>query len=66
MNTVKHPLVWLLLIIWLAPGMVLAAKSRLIGKVLDPDGKPIVDVTVTATSEQVPDFNGFAGTGPES
>jgi tetratricopeptide (TPR) repeat protein len=39
------------------PGLAFAAKEgRLIGKVLDPEGKPIPEVTVTATSTEIPDF----------
>ncbi len=54
--------VWLLALMplalmLLAPGLALAAKKgRLIGKVVDPDGKPLEGVTVTATSEQVAGF----------
>lgn len=32
-------------------------KGRLIGIVVDPEGRPIEGVTVTATSDQVPDFH---------
>ncbi len=31
-------------------------KGRLVGRVLDPDGKPVAGVTVTATSADVPGF----------
>ena len=40
-----------------AAGLAFAEKkARLIGRILDPDGKPIPGVTVTATSPDVPSF----------
>jgi len=47
----------LLALTLMVPGPAFAAKAgRLIGKVLDPEGKPIPEVTITATSEELPDF----------
>lgn len=48
---------WLLLLILTVPGLASAVRQgRLIGKVVDPEGKPIPGVTVTATSPQIPEF----------
>jgi Tfp pilus assembly protein PilF len=50
-------LAWLLLLISVVPGLAFAErKGRLIGKVVDPQGKPIQGVTVTATSKEIPKF----------
>ncbi len=39
------------------PGLAFAQpEARLVGKVIDPDGKPLQGVTVTATSPQIPKF----------
>jgi tetratricopeptide (TPR) repeat protein len=38
------------------PAVALAREGRLIGKVLDPQGKPIAGVTVTATSKDIAGF----------
>jgi Tfp pilus assembly protein PilF len=47
----------LLLLAFLAAAPALAqSKGRLVGKIVDPDGKPIQGVTVTATSPQIPGF----------
>ncbi|RLE29376.1 MAG: hypothetical protein DRJ61_14670 [Acidobacteria bacterium] len=56
---VKHRIVvWLCVLMIVVPGLALAVKKgRLIGKVLDPEGNPIPDVTVVATCEEVPGFN---------
>lgn len=57
MHTTQRTLTWLLLLILLIPGVALAARQgRLIGKIVDPDGKPIPGVAVTASSKQVPGF----------
>lgn len=48
---------WLLILFFLVPGLALAQrKGRLIGKIVDGDGKPIADVTVTVTAQQLPNF----------
>jgi tetratricopeptide (TPR) repeat protein len=45
---------WLLALLWTLPGLAFAQDTgRLIGKVLDPDGKPLPGVTITVTSPQV-------------
>lgn len=49
--------VWSLVLTLLLPGLALAAaRGRLIGQVLDPDGNRIEGVTVTVTSAEVPGF----------
>jgi tetratricopeptide (TPR) repeat protein len=54
---------WLLLVVLAAAGSVLAARQgRLVGKVVDPTGKPITGVTVTATSKALPEFEKVATT----
>jgi hypothetical protein len=54
----------LLLLIWLLPGLALAAgKSRIVGMVVSPNGRPIKDATVTVTSEDIPGFEQVAVTG---
>lgn len=48
---------FLLLIILIVPSLALAArKAKLVGKIVDPDGKPIQGVMVTATSPDIPSF----------
>jgi|YNPBryunderm2012_1023409.scaffolds.fasta_scaffold04840_2 tetratricopeptide (TPR) repeat protein len=50
-------LIVLMTLTWLLPGLAEAQrKARLVGKVVDQDGKPLEGVTVTATSPQLPDF----------
>ena len=50
-------LAWLLVLLWVVPGLAFGErKGRLVGKVLDPDGKGIPGVTVIVTS---PDVKGF-------
>ncbi|MCX6544838.1 MAG: tetratricopeptide repeat protein [Acidobacteria bacterium] len=57
MPTNQRTLAWLLILVFAIPGLAFAGqKGRLIGKVIDPEGKPIPGVTVTATSPQVPSF----------
>ncbi len=46
----------LLFLIALVPALAQASKGRLVGKIVDPDGKPLQGVTVTATSPDIPDF----------
>jgi Tfp pilus assembly protein PilF len=49
---------WLLILFLMVPGLVLAEeRARLVGRVIDPQGKPIQGVKVTATCEQDPKFN---------
>jgi len=58
MLTKKTALICSLVMIIMAAGMVEAAyKGRLIGVIVDPDGKPIEGVTVRATSDDLPNFN---------
>ena len=57
MHTQQRTLAWLLILIWMVPGLAFAERvARLVGKVVDPDGKPIPGVTVTTTSPQIPSF----------
>jgi Tfp pilus assembly protein PilF len=57
MSIKKRTVAWLLFLILMIPGLASAErKGRLIGKVVDPDGKPIQGVTVTATSKEIPKF----------
>ncbi len=47
----------LLFLIWMIPALALAERqATLVGKVVDPAGKPIPGVTVTVTSPEIPDF----------
>ena len=49
---------WLLALAMTAAPLVQAARlGRLIGKVVDTEGKPIAGVTVTTTSPKIPDFH---------
>jgi len=58
MLTKKTALICSLVLIILAAGMLEAAyKGRLIGVIVDPDGKPIEGVMVRATSDDLPNFN---------
>jgi tetratricopeptide (TPR) repeat protein len=57
MSTKLRTIAWLLVLFCLVAGLALAArKGRLIGKVIDPDGKPIPGVSVTATAPEIPNF----------
>jgi tetratricopeptide (TPR) repeat protein len=48
---------WLTLALLAVAGPLLAARQgRLVGKVVDPAGKPVPGVTVTATAKDVPEF----------
>lgn len=48
---------WLLILIWVIPGLVLAQrKARLVGRLVDPEGTPIPGVAVIATSPKIPSF----------
>jgi tetratricopeptide (TPR) repeat protein len=57
MSTKRRTIVLLLVLIWIVPGLAFAArKARVIGKLIDPDGKAIAGVSVTATSPDLPKF----------
>jgi tetratricopeptide (TPR) repeat protein len=57
MFTKQRAIAFLLVMILAVPGLTFAArKGRLIGKILDPDNKPIAGVTVTATCPEIKDF----------
>lgn len=57
MGTFQRKVALILTLIWAIPVLVLAAqRGRLVGRVVDPDGKPIEGVVVTVTSPQVPKF----------
>jgi tetratricopeptide (TPR) repeat protein len=57
MHTKQRTLAWILFLIWMVPGLAFAErKGRLVGKVLDPEGKPIPGVAVIVTSPQIPGF----------
>jgi Tfp pilus assembly protein PilF len=45
-----------------APGLAIARQGRLIGKVVDPQGRPIPGVTVTTTCKDIADFGQVATT----
>src|SRR5688572_9230012 len=63
MATENRRAVWLLVLALTVPGLASAARlGRLIGKVVDTDGKPIAGVTVTTTSPKIPDFKEVATT----
>jgi Tfp pilus assembly protein PilF len=54
---------WLLVLLLAVPGMASAARrGRLIGKAVDPEGKPIPGVSVTTTCADLPDFREVATT----
>lgn len=53
-----YAVVWSLVAIFALPAVSLAAdKGRLVGKVLDPEGRPVEAVTVTATCTEVSRFH---------
>lgn len=53
----QRTLVWLLVLLWVVPGLAFGERrGRLVGKVLDTDGKGIPGVAVTVTSPQIPGF----------
>ncbi len=47
-----------MMLIWIVPVVAFAGQDegRLVGKIIDPDGKPIPGVSVTATSPQISSF----------
>ena len=59
MPTSQRTMAWLLILIWMIPGLAFAQRrARLVGKVVDPEGKPIQGVAVTVTSPQIPKLQG--------
>ena len=57
MSTKLRTIALLLVLIWVVPGMAHAArKARVVGRLVDPEGKPIAGVAVTATSPDLPKF----------
>jgi tetratricopeptide (TPR) repeat protein len=58
MPTSLRKIAWLLILFLMVPGLILAEeRARLEGRVVDPQGKPIQGVKVTATCEQDKKFN---------
>jgi Tfp pilus assembly protein PilF len=53
---------WLLVFISAFPALALARQGRLIGKVVDSEGRPIPGVTVTTTSAEIASFRPVATT----
>jgi len=59
----RHAAAWLALSCLALPAPAAAARvARLIGKVVDSEGKPLAGVRVTTTSTAVPDFNAVTET----
>jgi len=59
----RRTAVWLAVLMLMLPGLVSGArKGRLIGKVVDADGKPIPGVRVTTTCAAMPDFRAVTTT----
>ena len=57
MKSNKFAIVWGLVLVMLVAGSADAVrKGRLVGRVLDPEEKPIQGVSVTVTSPNIPDF----------
>ena len=57
MNTRQRTMAWLVVLALMLPGLAFAErKGRLVGRLVDPEGKPIPGVTVTATSPDIPSF----------
>ncbi len=58
MSTNQRRMAFLLILFCTIPGLASAQRvATLVGKVIDPESKPIQDVVVTATSPQLPQFN---------
>ena len=58
MHTSHRKIAWLLILLWIVPGLVFAEeRARLVGRVIDPQGKPIEGVKVTATCKQDEKFH---------
>lgn len=47
---------FILVLVFAIPAVAFAQRGRLVGKLVDPDGKPIEGVAVTATSPDIPRF----------
>ena len=62
MTTEHRRIAWLLALMSTVPALASARQGRLIGKVVDPDGRPIPGVTVTTTSPEIADFKQVATT----
>jgi Tfp pilus assembly protein PilF len=62
MTTEHRRIAWLLVLILTVPGLASARQGRLIGKVVDPERRPIPGVTVTTTCGEIPDFRQVATT----
>lgn len=62
MTTEHRRIAWLLALILTVPGLASARQGRLIGKVVDPEGRPIPGVTVTTTCAEILDFRQVATT----
>ena len=66
MPTIRRPMAptaSVLIMILMIPGLVFAGqKGRLLGKIVDPQGKPIPGVAVIASSPQIPSFKEVATT----
>jgi hypothetical protein len=62
MTTEHRRITWLLVLVSALPGLASARQGRLIGKVVDSDGRPIPGVTVTTTSPEISDFRQVATT----
>ncbi len=56
MRTPWRTLAWLLVLSTLVPGLAFGQRLRLVGRIVDPQGKPIEGVEVTATSPDVSTF----------
>jgi Tfp pilus assembly protein PilF len=55
MTTELRRIAWLLVLLLTVPGLASAVRQgRLIGKVVDPEGRPIPGVTVTTTCAEIP------------
>jgi tetratricopeptide (TPR) repeat protein len=58
MHTSQRKVAWLLILMWIVPGVVFAQeRARLLGRIVDPQGKPIQGVNVTVTCKQDPKFH---------
>jgi Tfp pilus assembly protein PilF len=62
MTTEHRRITWLLVLASALPGLASARQGRLIGKVVDPEGRPIPGVTVTTTAAEIADFGPVATT----
>ena len=62
MTTEQRRIAWLLVSILTVPGLAHARQGRLIGKIVDPEGRPIAGVTVTTTCPEILDLRLVATT----